>query len=352
MLARDLSLTATRPNDALVRDDLECVPMAAAGEVAAVRDWLLACSANDMTGVPYRTTPGNAAVDGWFGAATWAVRALAAYRLIRGSVGSADRLKIDGWFLRVADYHRRHLNDSKYGIANQFPNRLAGDYKTRLGPAATGEMSAKRYTASSAPISVLALYFNNRRAALALMAGLSGCWLGDSTLVADSARYVREWLTYSVTAEGYQGEWARNGDYGYSSAGLAYGCTNSATALVLADEMHKLGDDSLLRFATTDGLFGTASVEPKTIWTAVDLHCSMLCGSIALTGMDGKPIDAEGHSSAGINMHASWFLPQARAWVRSAALDAWLAKPRTGRQEDPYGPWRGVGGIYVDVRAA
>lgn len=350
MIARDLSVTASRPNDTLARDDLDCVPVAAGGGVAAVRDWLLACSATDMTGVPYRTTPGNAAVDGWFGAATWAVRALAAYMLVRAAIGSTDRLRLDGWFLRIADYHRRHLNDAGYGIANRFPNRLDDDYETRIGPALTGEMSPKRYTSTSGPISVLALHFNNRRAVLALMAGMTGCWLGDSTLVAHAARYVREWVTYSLTAEGYQGEWSRNGDYGYSSSGLVYGCTNSATALMLADEMHKLGDDSLLRFATTDGLYGTASIEPKTIWTAVDLHCSMLCGSVSLNGVDGHPIDPEGHSSAGINMHASWFLPQARAWARSAALEAWLAKPRTGREEDPFGPWRGVAGTYVDVR--
>ena len=54
MVPRDLSLTATLPTDALLRDDLDCVPAASAGDVAGVRDWLLACSAHDMTGVGYR----------------------------------------------------------------------------------------------------------------------------------------------------------------------------------------------------------------------------------------------------------------------------------------------------------
>jgi hypothetical protein len=351
---RDLSQAARVPLDDLNTADLDAVPMAAQPSHAArVLVWLLACSRHDLSAVPYRLPADNTAVDGYFGAAAWQARAFAAYQLVRAFAGAADRARLDAWFVACARWHAAHVDHHQFGLGAIFPRRLQGDYTARAGQALTGALLPGRRTHSAGqPISWLSMWWNNRRSMCMLLVLLVAVAQRDAALLASVRRYVTEWVTYSVYPDGAQGEWSRNGDYNVASAGVAYGAHNVVLALLAAHWLADLGDTRLLHLRTTAGLWGTESPRAsKSIWTALDAWVTMLDGSVAWRNDAGQPFDqlSAAHAPGGLR-HASWVLPVVAGQTRYAPLHAWAAAPMTGRVDDPYGLWRGVCGIYLDVR--
>jgi hypothetical protein len=344
---RDLSVADQAGAPDLSKADLDCVPAAAAGRTAEVRDWLIACSARDMT----RCTLDLPQRDAYLSETPWLSRAIAAYQFIRADVSRSERQTLDDWFLRNAEFNRRHID---IHLEENFPRRSTGDYSVRGRDARGGAMTGKRCSQTGPAISVLSQWYNNRRASSMLFVAQAGALLGDTSLTDSAKRYVREWITYSVWPGGEQGEWQRNGDYGYVCSGLAYGASNIALALLVAMWLDALGDASLLRFSTSEGLFGTQSTDaPKTIWTAFDTHVALLDGSLSLRDEQGRAFDAL-VTPYGRPMHASWYLPAAHRYDRSRSLDLWAKASEAGglKLDDPFGHWRGMCGIFVDVRRA
>jgi len=350
LTTRNLAQTSSNASDWLYASDTDCIPWATSNP-SAVASWLLACAtAGNMSAVPYQIAVYNPGGESWFGVASWTVRAYSAYKLVKQTMATPDKITMDAWFHGLAHYHRNHVNHAAWGVAGVFPNRLVDDYNTRASSAASGSLTTKRYVQNGSFISDLALWYNNRYATGAFCAGMIGCGLGDNSLISDAARYFKEWLTYSVTAEGYQGEWSRYKDYGYTSDGITYGETNIAAYLELAKAMADRGDNSLIQFRTTDGLFGTASpTKPKTIWTPMDTHISMNLGSLVLIGPDGSTIVST-TGSAGYRMHARDYLPVAKAYGMNSDVLKWsLMVPTTGTKDEPFGANRGVFGIRTNT---
>jgi hypothetical protein len=254
----------------------------------AVRGYLLRearAGQNDFARTRCLRAADGSARDGWFAEAAWLARYIATYDFVRAALAEGDRAAIDGYVRRNAWFFAAHMD---HFLAYVFPGRLQGDYSRRGRDAAStgaavwwssqvdtnrdcdidGRDDAAAYPAyayvrsdgSFGPrLSVLTQWFNNRRSAQALAIAAAGVLLGESELTARAKRYVMEWLTYSVFADGSSGEYARNGDYCIARQGTVYNALNLQAGLMSARILARQGDRSLADFDTRDGLFGTES---------------------------------------------------------------------------------------------
>lgn len=277
-----------------------------------VRDYLIAQTANpanDFTKLCIRNLDGSVR-DAWFRESSWLVRQIVTYDYVRSALSLADRQTIENWIRRNAYFFATQIDR---GMSSIFPKRLQGDYATRTGAAAAATDSAKwssmrldtnadckidasdspesyrlalytRADGSRAPhISILSLFYNNRKSTNALAFGAAGALLGDTELVNRSKRYFLEWLTFSVWPDGAQGEYQRNGDYCVARQGLVYGSINTQAAVMVGDWLARRGDTSLFDFSTRDGLFGTESGSAdgaKSISLAVATHLNLINGKL------------------------------------------------------------------------
>lgn len=281
--------------------------------LAKLRSYLLAQAANPLndfsTQLCIRNADGSVR-DASFGEASWLARYLVTYDAVRASLAAADRLTIEN-FIRRNAYFLAAQQD--YGFQYLFPKRAQGNYAQRASAAAATRDSERwlyqRYdtnndcwvnsgdSATSFPaythvradgtpgprVSVLSQWYNNRKSISTLAIGSAGLLLGDSELVLRAKRYVMEWLTYSVYADGSEGEYARNGDYCVANQGLIYSHSNLQAATLLSDMLARRGDSSLLGFSTRDGLFGSesASNQPaKSIELVVAAHLQLATGQL------------------------------------------------------------------------
>jgi hypothetical protein len=105
----------------------------------------------------------------------------------------------------------------------------------------------------------LGMWFNNRRAASALVAGAAGILLGDAELVLRAKRYTMEFLSYAVYPDGSIAEYGRNGEYCIARQGLIYSSLSLHSGTMLSRLLARQGDRTLQNFRTTTGLFGTES---------------------------------------------------------------------------------------------
>ncbi len=280
---------------------------------AAVRRYLLAQVANPAN--DFASTLCTIAADGWvpdarYHQASWFLRFVVTYDYMRSTLDAVDRLMIENAIVRNA-YFMAVPSDRV--LARNFPRRQMGSYAAR-GVAAAPKNDdvkywSKRYdtdgdckiTAADDPrllpthayaradgtpgprITVLSQYYNNRRSIAATAYGAAGVLLADSALIASAKRYFMEWLAYSVWPDGSQGEFARNGDYCIPSQGMIYGSYNVVGAGYMARILARQGDQTLLQYATTDGLFGTetpAGGTPKTLELAVSTYLKLLNGQL------------------------------------------------------------------------
>ncbi len=265
--------------------------------LAAVRRWLLeqaALAANDFAGQLCFQYPDGLARDGYFAEAPWLARYIATYDFVRSGLPAAERVTIENYIRRNAWFFATQLD---WGLAALFPQRLAGDYRERGASAASsGEdiwwtrrvdgnhdcrvdenddaVAYPTYTHAradgslGAKVSVLAMWFNNRRAANALAAGAAGVLLADAELQHRAKRYTMEWLTYGAYADGSVAEYTRHGEYCVNRQGLVYGAMNVQSGVMLGRILARQGDRSLATFSTREGLFGSqsgAGDEPKSL---------------------------------------------------------------------------------------
>jgi hypothetical protein len=282
-----------------------------AGRMAKLRARLLAEAGdprNDLLAQCIRPADGSM-LDAWFGEADWLLRYLAAYDFVRNALPADDRRAIDLFVRRNAFALAAQLD---VGLGYIFPQRHAGNYAVRArsaagdagdtwatqqvdtngdcrvdgadDPTAFAVYNYARADGSPGPrTSVLSQWFNNRKAISAAAIGAAGVMLGEPELTVRAKRYVMEWLTYSVWADGSEGEYLRNGDYCIPKQGVIYAASNIQSALLLSRLMARQGDRSLIDFHTRDGLFGTESAagQPdKSIALVAGTHVRLLTGEL------------------------------------------------------------------------
>ena len=276
----------------------------------AVGRYLVAAAAepvNDFTALCFRNADDSAPFDAYYEQAAWLLRYVVSYDYARAALPAAQRLAIENYLRRQAWFFAAHLD---WGLALAFPQRLGGNYAARSRDAAprtaSEAVATKRFDSNGdcridgaddpaahavhayidadgkpgPQLSRLSLWFNNRRSAAALAAGSAGLLLNDAQLVNRAKRYVMEWLTYSVWPDGSQGEYFRNGDYCIPRQGLIYAQYNIQAAVLLARWTRQSGDDALLRFSTTAGLFGSDGTPAKSIAAVVRAELALLSGEL------------------------------------------------------------------------
>ncbi len=259
-----------------------------AASLVAVRQWLLAMAsapANDFAGTRCYTAMDGSSRDGWWAEAPWLARFVATYDFVRAALPAAERVTIENYIRRNAWFFAAHLD---WQLRELFPQRLSGNYTVRGADAASSgdaRWASRRVdsngdcriddadAAQAVPVhayaradgslgprvSVLTLWFNNRRAANAFAAGSAGLLLGDAALVNRAKRYFMEWMTYAVYADGSTGEFGRNGEYCIARQGLVYAAMDLGGALMLARALARQGDTTLASFRTVGGLHGSES---------------------------------------------------------------------------------------------
>lgn len=265
--------------------------------IASVTRWLLemaAHPANDFAGALCYVDAQGQSRDGFFAEAPWLLRWLATLDAVRPELAAADRVTLENYARRQAWFFATHLD---LQLRELFPQRLQGRYDVvASSAAATGDAiwwsrrvdtngdckvdeadaptSWPQHThvgADGVPgprVAWLALWFNNRRAAHALVAALAGVMLDDPDLAERGKRYVMEWLAWGVYPDGSMAETARNGEYCVARQGLVYGAMNVQPALLVARVLARQGDTSLVEFHTRAGRFGSESGEgqvPKSL---------------------------------------------------------------------------------------
>jgi hypothetical protein len=303
--------------------------------LTAALDWLLKRVNNPANDISLRgfsiSTNGGASwdMDGMleFGAVN---RLISTYNNIRHALTFGDRVTIEKAIQRYAYFAHQHLS---WGLESLFPNRLAGDYHV-LGQQihdwhnseAMAYQDGVPYHAfifpNGAPgpqIPIIALYYNNRRAQEALCMAMAGVLLNDGKLIGAAKTYFREWLAYAVHPTGAQGEWNRNLNYGIAFQGEIYGDLNIAAYLDAAVALHHYGDDELLTYQTTDGLFGFGCLpgEPaKTVLTPMMLHLDLIAGRKVLFAH-------ERNVAPQVPRQATCMCGQTSAYFGSNPIDNW-----------------------------
>lgn len=262
------------------------------GTLALVRNRLMAEAANplnDFTQLCLRELDGSVQ-DAAYAEASWLLRFIVSYDFVRAALAASDRLMIENYIRRNGYFFAAQLDS---GLAMIFPDRLRGSYvrKTR-DAASTGAaiwasarvdtngdckvdgqdgftaLPAYNYVRSDGSFgprtSWLSQWYNNRKAVNAAAVAAAGVLLADNDLIFSSKRYVMEWLTFSVWADGSQGEYIRNGEYCIPQQGVIYSSANTQAGLMIARLLSRQGDDSLFAFRTREGLFGTAPQVSET----------------------------------------------------------------------------------------
>jgi hypothetical protein len=273
-----------------------------------VRDFLitnLESTVSDYTRPCYRNLDGKSAPDVFFPGAPWLARLLVTYDFARGALSATDRLRIEKAILKQAHAFATYLDE---GLATNFPLRTSNNYTTMARDAVlkgdsrwyskivdlngdgkydAAELATKfpayaYVRADGVPgprLSYLTQWYNNRRSGAAMFIGIAGALLERPELIERSKRYFYEWMTYSMAADGSDGEFQRNGEYNVARQGLIYDQSNLQGALLAARAMARRGDRDMYNFSTMAGLNGTevpAGQLPKSLATSVRMHVELL----------------------------------------------------------------------------
>lgn len=265
---------------------------------------------NDFTQLCFVTLEGLS-LDGRYWHASWLLRYIVTFDAVRDQLPEAERLLAERLIRRNAQAMAAHLD---WGLAQVFPQRLAGDYTRRAADAAPARepdtwwmkaydtngdcrvdvaeqavrVPTRAYVRGDGvmgpPLSVLSQWFNNRRSAAAAAVAAAGAVLDDALLRDRARRYVMEWLTYAVWPDGSEGEYARNGDYCIAQQGVIYAQTSLQAGWFTARLLARRGDAQLLGWQTCQGLFGTACAvatdRPKSLVALVQHQVALRTGAL------------------------------------------------------------------------
>jgi hypothetical protein len=271
----------------------------------------------------------------------------------------AERRLLLDWFARGALWM---VEDVDLALAPNFTDRL-----TRSGPPYTlsswrlgsPDVWSEPYAGAGARIGALAKYYNNRRAGLMRYVGVVAVLLADEghqvpanplgytrDVLRDRAhRFVREYLVYSVYADGFVGEFERvRSDF--ADLGWAYATQTLAPLLTIADTFARSGDPSLYTFSTTAGVHGTegapAGQSGKSLLSTTRALLSYVDGSTeryapGRAGDSAHRIDGYEPARGWDSVHDLQLVP-ANRWFRDAWVDQVTSRRAPGTRAFPARP--------------
>ncbi len=296
---------------------------------------------------------------GWF-ESEWLTRMLFAYDYSKNLFTAAEKNKLNAYFKKSAWTMAYSID----GMLNQnFPNRLKGDYSVKGRDASGGAKDSDWAYYNSQGVgqhhvSLLAKHYNNRRASKIMAVGMVGFFLNDQELIKRAKIYVKEWITYSMFADGTVGEYERNGDYGNPQQGLIYNTINIQAAVMISDQFARRGDFELYEFITSGGMHGTEG-GAKGLKMQIEMHFKLISGQIKRYYPSVNTCNLIDTASECSNrthwVSELFFAPMANQYYKSQFVkDGYMRKagfpqtPATGLgTAGPSGaPYGGVGGVF------
>lgn len=289
---------------------------------------------------------------------------------------TSERRELLDWFAHAAEWMTADVDSA---LGKNFTDRLqraAPPYTLTSARSADPGITDVPYAGAGERIGTIARFYNNRRANLMRYVGLVGVLLQDEGYAGPSnasaytagiyreraQRFVKDWLVYSVYADGFVGEFER-WKSSLPDLGWAYGTQVLGPVLTIADTFARAGDDSLYRWTTTAGVHGTqgapAGASGKSLAWVTRAMTGYLDGT-TLRYMPGHAgdtayaIDGRHTASGWHSLHDLAFVPAAR-YFADARLDRVLERRNLGGYPSrpagvgAHSPFGGDWGIYPAV---
>jgi hypothetical protein len=209
-----------------------------------------------------------------FAIAGWVRRHLKTYDMLgRGFFTTSERATLDRWFYGWANFIFRWLIRKHNSLA-RFPGKLNGDYTLASGSDVSGPQPSNQvppYDGGPTTVPVVAEMHTNRHGQCANTAGnianylkrydyvaptsgIASQYLTVDQLLTHARAYAGEWITHSVSALGFLGDYHRGPLGSNSTLGWRYACQEMAGAMGIAEAFALRGDMSVFNFQTTGGL--------------------------------------------------------------------------------------------------
>ncbi|MFP5310003.1 MAG: hypothetical protein ACLGIR_10560 [Actinomycetes bacterium] len=366
VLLRDAAFTA------LVQADVAAAGRVADGLLAQAREpgvrfadrarWCLGKRIDDLN-------PG-------FEIAGWMTSLVFAYDYVRitdpTAFSAAEQRELLDWFAGAAEWMTADVDDA---LERNFTDRLqrsGAPYTLSSHRASNPSISDEPYAGAGPRIGAIARYYNNRRAGMMRFVGVAGQALADAghagpssvrgytaaTYRERAARFVQDWLVYSVYADGFVGDFERTSS-SLPDLGWAYGMQALSPVLTIADTFARAGDDTLYRFTTAAGAHGSegapAGEAGKSLRWISRTMTGYVDGSIEryAPGHAGDPtyrIDGVHAPSDWNGLHDLALVPANATW-RDAAISRVTTRALPSRVAGPgaHSPFGGDWGVYPAV---
>ena len=222
----------------------------------AVRTYLLSEASNpllDFTNKNRWCPGGLNDLNPGFMIAEWETRLLFAYDYIKAILTSADKIKLNAWFLGLATYLKSNLDPY---IDKLFVNRAAGNYTLSSATLSLEKGSGSTMYYGGPDARYTSRQYNNRRVALAGGMGMAGLMLGNAPLVASAKRFFKEVMMFGIYPTGYYVDFTR-GSTSSPEKGYAYATLHEMYPF--ADSLARAGDTELLDLLTKEGTTAATS---------------------------------------------------------------------------------------------
>ena len=284
--------------------------------------------------------------------AHWATQHLLAYDFVREEFSAGEQRVLDDWFVSAAQFHSHDLQSAQSAI---FDIVSEDEY------AVTDDVAARPWTDAVAyrgapEMSRTATFFNNRRAAQMRFVAMVGAMQGVEEYRQQARQFVQDYLKYAVFPQGYTADFARwtpdNEELGWLYAVNLFG--HMAT---IADALHRVGDDTLVHYVTSDGLYGSQGGE-KSLKFVLESLLDYSSGDVeryaTSNGDDGQSRDRliDGRRDGDALGFEAILLPGSTLWgledrvMQSLTRNGFPPQPLTN---GPNLVWQGEGGIYAGV---
>lgn len=217
------------------------------------------------------------------------------YDLIRADLPTADRILVENFFRFNGDWLKQALERQMAGVWTSWKYDRYDDGTTLATvsdgttewyvptPAQTGYVVSYDYvdaTPTYGPkVPTLATYYNNRVSNSVTALGLLGIAISETAFIAPAIRYYRDFLAYSVGANGSISEWGERAyNYGIPQQGRIYASTTVSGMAVLAMALYRAkGEQALYTYntPTAKGLF-TRGGAVKSLALTLDVQANLM----------------------------------------------------------------------------
>lgn len=316
-----------------------------------------------------------------FFTAAWLTRLLFAYDYIRSSLGAADKARLEKWFFNAAEYFQARNVD--VDLQKIWQNRYNGLYEPNYNSNGTTyydiDLGAHTTHYGGPAFANLSLWHNNRRSVMTSFFTSVGVMLGvennvvpgevgltSSALAAkvnlfkDRGKlFVKEWLMFSVRADGTVGEMERWGAT-LPEQGWQYALILTDHVLMIADHLARAGDPELYNYTTSAGKYGTEG-GPKSLQATathmlkyVDRTLNRYATDQAARSTDNNyRIDAISPLEGKHYVFDTW-VAQSNLYWKNAYLKSIYTRQATGTSAYPafptgsgqYNAWTGGFGVF------